>query len=377
MPIVGAAPDTPTSTRTLTDTPVPTSTNTSTPEPTLTPEPTDTPGPSPTPQPTATPVQLATPFPPGPQTKLGLFIGYQHPTLETLLRTGNVAFVKTLEYDAALMEFIKRISPSTIVVARYSLLGQINVSSTDLDPFAEARQFVDTLLPIATDPTRRANIDAWEAYNEPVVSSREEMQRLAAFEAERTRLLAAAGIRSCIGNFATGTPPLEFWPDFLPAVRAAKEHDGFLGLHEYSAPYMWFGTGTYQLGAGQDEGDEGWLTLRYRKVYRDILQPAGLEIPLLITETGIDGGIRERPGPPGLGWADFQDFWKAEGMVRTSPAGFYVEQLAWYDAELREDAYVKGASIYALAAPVGWGSFEIIGTVSDLLHQYFSVHPRR
>lgn len=377
MPLIGAAPHSATPAPTLTPSPSPTETIPPTSTNTPIPEPTHTPGPSPTPVPSPTPRLAATPFPPGPQTRLGLFVGYQHPALEELLRTGNVAFVKTLEHDPTLMQFIKNISPNTIIVARYTPLGQLNVASADLDPIAEARDFVDLLLPVATDPGRRANIDAWESYNEPVVNTREEMQRLAAFEAERTRLLAAEGIRSCIGNFATGTPPLEFWPDFYPAIRAAKEHNGYLGLHEYSAPYMWFGTGTYQLREGQDEGDEGWLTLRYRKVYRDYLQPAGLELPLLITETGIDGGIMERPGPPGLGWADFQRFWEAEGMVRTTAAGFYVEQLAWYDAELREDPYVRGASIYALAAPVGWGSFEIVGGVADLLKQYFSVHPRR
>ncbi len=141
-------------------------------------------------------------------------------------------------------------------------------------------------------------------------------------------------MRSCVGNFATGTPPLELWPEFFPALQAVKETGGFLGLHEYSAPTMWFGTGVHQLEAGQDEGDEGWLTLRYRKVYRRYLQPAGLAVPLVITETGIDGGIVQRPGPVGFGWQDFQGFWEAEGLVRTTAAGFYMEQLAWYDAEL-------------------------------------------
>ena len=87
--------------------------------------------------------------------------------------------------------------------------------------------------------------------------------------------------------------------------------------------------------------------------------------------------MKERPGPPGLGWQDFQEFWKAEGQVRTSPAGFYVEQLAWYDAELQMDDYVLGASIFALAAPFGWHRFELLGSCADILKQYIAVHPRR
>ncbi len=200
------------------------------------------------------------------------------------------------------------------------------------------------------------------------------MQRYATFEAERTRLLAQEGIRSCVGNFATGTPELALWPDFLSAVQAVKEHNGFLGLHEYSAPYMWFGSGPHQLEEGVNEGDEGWLTLRYRKVYRQFLQPAGLEVPLLITETGIDGQVQNRPGPSGLGWQDFQKFWKDQGDVRTTAAGFYIEQLAWYDRELRKDDYVKGASIYALGASRGWGSFDLVGHSADILHQYIAMH---
>src|SRR5690606_14050754 len=153
--------------------------------------------------------------------------------------------VKTLEYDANFVQGIKQVSPNTLVIARYTPLDQINLATTD--PREEARRFADLILPIATDPLRQANIDAWEAYNEPVPADREQMARLAIFEAERTRLLAAAGIRSCIGNFGTGQPPLDLWPDFYPALQAVQEHNGYLGLHEYSAPYMWFGTGTHQL----------------------------------------------------------------------------------------------------------------------------------
>jgi len=36
---------------------------------------------------------------------------------------------------------------------------------------------------------------------------------------------------------------------------------------------------------GVDEGDEGWLTIRYRKSYRHYLGPLGYgDVPLLITK---------------------------------------------------------------------------------------------
>lgn len=334
-------------------------------------------GPSPTASASATvtPTPSATPFPPGPPSKLGLFVGYHHPRLFDLLRTGNVALVKTLEYDPNFVADIKRISPSTLVVARYTPLPLPNLASWN--PLDAARRFVDLLLPIATEPRRLAAIDAWEAYNEPAPGNAEQMAALATFEAERTRLLAAAGVRSCVGNFSTGQPPLELWPAFTPALQAVQEQGGYLGLHEYSAPYLWFASGPHQLQAGGDEGDEGWLTLRYRKVYRRYLQPAGLQVPLLITETGVDGQVRDRPGPDGRGWQDFASFWRAEGAMSTTAEGFYMEQLAWYDAELAKDGYVKGTAIYALAGPAGWESYEILGPAADILHQYLAVHPSR
>ncbi|MCB0206301.1 MAG: hypothetical protein KDH89_15890, partial [Anaerolineae bacterium] len=167
-------------------------------------EPTTTDTPEP---PTPTPTPSATPFPPGPASKLGVFVGYNYGgQLFDLLSTGNVAVVKTLEYDPNFVAEMKQISPDTLIVSRYTPLPLPDLDNWD--PIAAARQFVDLLLPIATEPSRLANIDCWEAYNEPTVTTAEQMASLAVFEAERTRLLAEAGIRSCVGNFGTGQPPM-------------------------------------------------------------------------------------------------------------------------------------------------------------------------
>lgn len=370
---------TPTPTRTPSPTLTPSATATATANPapshTPTPPPTAPPADTATPEPTPTPTPQATPFPPGQPSKLGVFIAYNHPQVFDLLRTGNLAVVKTLEYDPNFVAEIKKLSPSTLVVARYTPLPLPDLNNWD--PVQAARQFADLLLPIATEPRRLANIDAWESLNEPTPENASQMARLAEFEAERTRLLAAAGVRSCVGNFATGRPALDLWPAFFPALQAVQETNGYLGLHEYSAPVMWFGSGPHQLDAGSDEGDEGWLTLRYRKVYRNILEPAGLAVPLVITETGIDGLVDGRPGPQARGWKEFVDFWAAEGLSTTTGAGYYIEQLAWYDAETSRDDYLKAASIYTLAGPTGWESYEIHGPAAEILRQYLSVHPQR
>ena len=340
------------------------------PEPTMTPTPTKTPTEQP---PTATPTPQATPFPPGPPSKLGIFVGHNDPAVFDLVKTQGVSVVKTLELDANFVAEIKRASPHTKIIGRIAL-DQINLAA--IDPIAEARRFVDAVLPYADDPARRPYFDGWESYNEPVAGTYDEMARLGEFEAERTRLLGDRGIRSVIGNFGTGQPPMEQWPAFLPAIQTAIQYDGWQGLHEYSAPTMYYlssveGKGRYP---GVTPQDTGWLTLRYRKVYNEVLNPAGLQLPLVMTELGVDGLVQNRPGPPdGRGWQDFQGYWAENGYGLWGP-GAYVEQLVWYDNAMRQDDYVIGGTIYALAPTAGWESYDIRGACAGVLQQYLSVH---
>jgi hypothetical protein len=278
-----------------------------------------------------------------------------------------------MEIDPNFAKGIKDIAPNTTLVGRITL-GQMNL---DADPFALARQFVDQLLPLATESRRFDAFDGWEAYNEPVVDSPDRMKRLADFEAERTRLLAAEGIRSVVGNFAVGHPDLVLWPDFSAALAAVQEHQGYLGLHEYSAPVMQFGYGALQPNNGADQGDEGWLTVRYRKAWRQYLNPLGFgDVPILMTECGVDGLVTNRPGPADAGgWKDFVQMWLDNGL-RNHPAGVYMDQLIWYDSEMQKDAYVKGGAIFVAGGSQQWESYNILGEVADLLGQYLAVHPQ-
>jgi hypothetical protein len=253
-------------------------------------------------------------------------------------------------------------------------LGQLNIAEADVA--AEARRALEAVLPLALDQRRAGLVDAWEGYNEPVPGDEGQMRKLADLEAERVRLLAENGLRAVVGNFGSGNPPLEWWPAFRPALEAAQANAGYLGLHEYSAPTIWTKTNRLPLDFRAEPGDEGWLTLRYRKVYQQFLLPWGIRLPLVMTECGVDGGIANRPGPPGQGWEDFGSYWAELGMGKDVP-GNYIEQLAWYDSELRLDDYVVGASIFAMTAYQEWKSFQILGKAATILQQYLSVHPAR
>jgi hypothetical protein len=100
------------------------------------------------------------------------------------------------------------------------------------------------------------------------------------------------------------------------------------------------------------------------------------DIPLLITECGVDGLVGNRPGPTEAGgWKDFVDTWLEAGL-RNDPSGVYMDQLIWYDSELQKDDYVKGATIFVLGASPGWESYDILGRTGELLEQYMIVHPQ-
>lgn len=290
-----------------------------------------------------------------------------------LIATRNVTLLKTLEFDPTFLADIRSRSPQTLIVGR-ATLGQVDLGRSDME--AQARGAVEAVLPLALDERRVGLVDAWEGFNEPVPGDEEQMRKLADLEAERVRLLAEHGLRAVVGNFGTGQPPLEWWPAFRPALEAAQAHAGYLGLHEYSAPTIWFNTNRAPLDFHAEATDEGWLTLRYRKVYRQFLIPWGLRLPLLITECGVDGQVTERPGPPGQGWKDFGGYWAELGMGPDT-AGNYVEQLAWYDSQLQQDDYVRGSAIFAMTAFQEWESYQLQGEAAEILQQYLSVHPVR
>jgi len=350
-------------------TPLPTSSSTTTPQATATPTRDAGLGPTSTPMPT--------PYPPGPPSKLGLFVTGFHPTVLEIVAIGQPALIKSMELDGGFAKGLKDVSPRTLIVARM-FLDQLNL---DIDPLPQAHDFVNKILPIASDTRRMEGFDAWESYNEPVADTVDKMKRLADFEAERTRLLAENGIQSVIGNFASGHPPLELWPHFKPALHAIRQYGGYLGLHEYSAPVMQYRAGDLQPSGDPPQGDEGWLTLRYRKAYRQHLIPMGYgDLPTLITECGVDGLIRPRPGPEdGEGWLDFVETWLENGL-RNDPPGVYMDQLIWYDQNLQEDDYLKGAAIFLAGANDSqWETYDLLGPnagrLSQLLIQYLEVHP--
>ena len=247
--------------------------------------------------------------------------------------------------------------------------------ATGKTPLQAAQQFLrDQLGTYQSNP----QIIYWEGHNEPVWHAAEEVSWYAQFETERMRLMADLGLKCVIGNFATGTPDLALWPAFLPALRAARQYQAILGLHEYSCPWMWWMTGKHQIDPSSDQGDEGWTTLRYRKVYRQHLIPNGVgDVPLAITECGLDPLVGPQPpGTPGGTWSQLGRFW-AEHDNEPNEADYYFRQLVWYDEELQKDEFVVGATVFTWGSYGSvWDRFDVAGTeVAKKLTEYTRQNP--
>lgn len=346
---------------------------TATPRPTLTASVTPTPAVTPTPTPTLT----ATPtpalryedyFPATTGSKLGIHFLGATPKTYNILRTSPPPVIK-LVGDVGWSAQARAEFPGMLIIGR---LGNEEVDRLELlqmNPIRAARKFVEDRL---EQYRRNPAIQYWEGWNEwtpDVVGSVSEWDWLTQFEGHRACVMREYGLRAVIGNFSTGRPEFGEMLLFVPALRAAAECGGLLGLHEYSAPTMQFGYGA-GIPRRPSFPDRGILTLRYRFWYEDVLKPLDIRLPLVITELGVDGGVGAgRPGPvTGDGWLGFRNYWERQGLT-TNSQEFYLSQLAWYDSEMRRDRYVIGAAIFTAGGAGTWESFDI-DDIADALGQY-------
>lgn len=244
---------------------------------------------------------------------------------------------------------IKKASPRTIIVGRVNDNNQQYVGA----PEEAARRYVEKHL---NKYLLNHGVDYWEGWNEPDPNL-ENMDWYARFEQERVRQMARYGLRSAVGGFATGTPEVDEFALFLPAIETALQFGGILTLHEYSAPEITYLYGSALPGYPYYD-DRGALTFRYRWFYRELLEPAGLVIPLIITEAGIDGIIGNRPGPSGFGWEDFAEYAVERGWGSGGQDAF-INQLAWYDNGVRQDYYVLGFTVFTAGGIGHWKEYEI------------------
>ena len=230
-------------------------------------------------------------------------------------------------HNRSYWEGVKALSPNTIIVGRYYKDDE-NFSASPLrfraptppqmfgNPIGRAEAYFAEMLPFAEQ--MRGLYSYWMAYNEPVINSVQDAQNLNAFTVRWSQLMHQAGFKTVAYSFGVGNPGFEYWPYLLDGLRACD----VLGLHEYSAPEM--------------SNMVPWLCLRYRTV-RDTYLPADLKnIPIIVEETGIDGGP--------LGPEHAQKGWRCFG---NESHYLHDRSLQWYDNEIQKDPQVLSANIFA------------------------------
>ena len=224
-----------------------------------------------------------------------------------------------------------------LVVGRYVFPESGNAAEVD------AR--VSTLLAWADDAlgwlrSRGVRVVLEVPYNEELQNG-EALDRLNALTLKAMTRIAGRGYDIGIGVFSEGNPagqgppaPFVDWPRFYPSLRAANamwrltQTRAFLCLHEYSVP---------SLGVL-----DGWHNFRYRRVWARL--PEDCRIPILVTESGIDGGIEGRRK---TGWRGYGD------------AAAYATWLATTRAELEKDDYVWFSFVFGCGMYDEWASFDV------------------
>lgn len=284
--------------------------------------------PTATSQPTATPhsSRLASLKRPAGGSKVGLHVTFgPRDGLDEFLaqcaQAGQpVAVVKCVDdFEAAFKA--KHYSAKTFTVGRVNSVGLTNKDFVDMQawepaefrppvefPYTTAqeaaRQYYNLVKPIwQLNPV----IDAWETFNE--FSWHWPWQ--ADFYLELMDLAEADGFRLGLWSPSAGNPPEEFYPDIARTCRRAKAHGNhILCVHEYGFD-----------GLLKDAPKE--LVTRYRRLYRYLKQEDAV-IPLVISEAGENGG---------------------GGFVGVET---FLEDFAWYDAQLSRDNYVIGCAAWTL-----------------------------
>jgi len=214
-----------------------------------------------------------------------------------------------------------------------------------------AMPFIDTATALAAEH----GFTFVEGYNE-VYQTGAELARYAEFDIALMQKADERGVKAMIGSFSTGNPP-DSWAPYLPALRYAGQHGHVVGLHEYSAPVLQYGTGSNQWNGGaytltdpvSNPDALGWWTLRYRRARAEWRTLGVNPLPdVAITESGIDD-VQPRPhNTPGRGWrTTLGTEWENK-----PPFGTWAEQARWYAWQLSQDSYIIGAVGF------GWGALD-------------------
>jgi hypothetical protein len=184
---------------------------------------------------------------------------------------------------------LKDLHPNIKIIGRVidtPELGNLEWFRADLDPVIQAQNRMNALRGFMFDYPA---VDFWEIINEQNQTTAGNHRRRCAFFVEAMHIAEMWCKRLACLSDSVGTPDYPMWEviaDYgLFERMAAGGH--VLSLHEYGRVGQWHVVG------------------RFNYPYENYILPAGLNIPLFITEYGV-----ERPDThnPDLVWAQFVDY---------------------------------------------------------------------
>ncbi|MEM7126124.1 MAG: peptidoglycan DD-metalloendopeptidase family protein [Chloroflexota bacterium] len=259
-----------------------------------------------------------------------------------LLRTWQPRMVLVLDPNPDEMRRLKEISPNTIVIGRVFATDHEVSENIREDPGDSARWAHSKTMERMTP-----HVDYWQFANE-VLQHKDDLHLLNKFELERMALAEANGYRCAILGFSVGNPDLpeddrmSCWEEVYPSIEQAEKNGHVIAVHQYGMPDL--------LGP---DGLTDWLILRLE--HQVLMRLPFKDVQFAVTEYGIDGLIR---GSSPSGWKHF------------SNAEVYSSQLLRVGRYLeRYSGRVLGYAVFTLGHYHPWGSYDIIGTVSNTLAQ--------
>jgi hypothetical protein len=239
--------------------------------------------------------------------KFGFHIGTAPGGLADIFRNtaaANSPIPVVYALDNNIAETRNEYSPETLIVYRDQRFGSDNgamYQGTPEQAHLAGHAWAAKLIPI----WRLNPANYYALINEPGLDTLDAYRWLAAFYMGGMDEAQEAGVKICVGEWATGNPKLDpaSIGALVPMLRQAAQNGHILGLHEYAidADFM----------------IESAFCLRYRRLYEAL--PADARPRLVISEcgpgAGYDTGFKDQP---------------------------YVDNVGAYDLEIMRDRYVIG-----------------------------------
>lgn len=278
--------------------------------------------------------------------KLSAHLINSYTTGSAQIVAGKPRVLKILDLGPGMLQAIRAYKASTpagkVVLRIYTTTSYPQTA----DPAASATNFWTSVLepPLSgLSASDRALLDYLEGPNEsentPTWQSLAAAQWFSTFWQHLAPLIAAGGLKPCIGSIAVGNPPgsasqvQSFIAALVPALRQANALGGAWSYHAYTLNYV------------TDVAVENYYSLRYRQFYSQFgsQYPDLAAMPLILTEGGVD-----QSGTPSTSG------WQARGTAQE-----YERWLNWFDHQLAQDSYAVGCTLFEIGNPSGWPSFDL------------------